>query len=95
MRQGLAFDQLQNQELRRADFFEAVDRGNLRVVERGKDVRFPPKARDPLRVGGHALRQGLDGDVAREARIAGAIHLAHPTRPERGDDLVRSDRGTG
>src|SRR2546422_5586295 len=30
----------------------------------------------------------------RSPRIAGAVHLAHPTRADRGEDLVRAEAGS-
>ena len=40
-------------------------------------------------------RQHLDGDVAPEPRVARAVDLAHPARPERRRDLVRPEAGPG
>jgi hypothetical protein len=37
--------------------------------------------------------QDLDGDVAPQARVVGAVHLAHATSPEMADDFERADVG--
>src|SRR5438552_3012771 len=37
------------------------------------------------------LRQDFDGHIASQARIAGAIHLAHPARAQRRRDLIRPE----
>ena len=42
-------------------------------------------------VGGQLLGDDLDGHVAAEARVVGAVDLAHAARAERRDDLVRAD----
>lgn len=39
--------------------------------------------------------QNLDRDVPRQTFVAGPIHLAHPSRAERREDLVRPEPGTG
>ena len=33
-------------------------------------------------------RQNFDGDDAVQARVAGAVHLAHPARANGGEDFV-------
>ena len=38
-----------------------------------------------------APKQDLERDHAIQARIAGAVHLAHPAGAERADDLVPAD----
>jgi hypothetical protein len=40
-------------------------------------------------------RQHFDRDFAIQSRIAGAIHLAHPTCADEGQDLVRPECRTG
>jgi hypothetical protein len=47
-------------------------------------------ARLALESFGKTLRRGLDRHLAMDARVEGAIHLAHPTLTERTDDFVRS-----
>jgi hypothetical protein len=51
--------------------------GDVRVIERGQDLRFAIKALPPLHIVGDELRQDLDRDVALQSAVAGAIHLAH------------------
>ena len=58
------------------------------MVERGEHLRLALEARQAIGVAGHGLGQHLDGDVALQAGIAGAIHLAHPAFAQFRDDLV-------
>ena len=54
-------------------------------------MRFPAK---PLeRSGGIGVARGkeLEGDVAAQARVLGAIDLTHPALPRQASDAVRSD----
>ena len=57
------------------------------MIERGEQARFALEARAPVRIVGEQGRQQLDGDVASEAGIAGAVHLAHAAGAERPGDL--------
>ena len=49
------------------------------------------EAAQALGVGGEGGGQNLDGDVASEARIAGAIDLAHAACADERDDFVGTD----
>ena len=40
-------------------------------------------------------RQDLDRDLAAQARVAGAVDLAHAARAEGGEDLVGPEAGAG
>ncbi len=44
-------------------------------------------------VGGHMLKQYLDGDGAIQARVSGFVDLAHAARAEGGVDLVGAKGG--
>ena len=53
VRERRPLDQLQHQRLDTlAGFFEAVNRGDVRMVERGEHLRLAPEPREPLRIGG-------------------------------------------
>ena len=81
-------DQLQHQRLRAVRLFEAVDRADVRVIERGEQLRFAREPRQAVRIEREPLGQHLQGDVAIQLRVARAIHLAHGARTKRGDDFV-------
>jgi hypothetical protein len=72
---------LQGQEGRAVRLFEPVDGGDVAVVEGGEQLRLPPEAREALGIAGHLRGQHLDGHVAPELRVRGAVHLAHPPAP--------------
>ncbi len=71
--------------------FEAVNRGDVRMVQGGKQASLPLQARDALRIVGKSCRQHLDGDLSMEPRVEGAIHLTHATGIQRPQDAVRSE----
>ena len=68
--------------------------GDVRMVERGEQLRLALEARQALRV----LRRTAAGstlmrDLAAEPRVARAVDLAHAARAERRHDLVGSEPG--
>ena len=94
-----SLDQLQDEGLQcglprawRGDrFFKAVNRGDVRMIERGQDLRFALEACEPVDIEGEELGQNLQRDVAIELGVACAIDLAHPTRTKRAEDFVRAE----
>ena len=60
--------------------------------QRGDRLGLALEARERRRIGGQVRGQDLDRDLAVECLVARAIDLAHPSRAERGDDLVLSER---
>ena len=54
-------------------------------------ARFTIEAIAELWVRGERLGENLDRDDAIESRVARAIHLAHATRAEGGEDFVRAE----
>src|SRR5438034_9530077 len=73
--QRLAFHELENQEADTVRVFEAVDRANVRMIQRGEHPRFALEARKPVRVAREPARQDLYRDVAPEPCVARAVHL--------------------
>jgi hypothetical protein len=78
----------------RAGILEAVDGGDVRMVQRGEDLRFPLETGAAVGIHRVGIGQQLDGDLATEFRIARAIDFAHAAHPEKGDNLVRADTRT-
>ena len=78
-----------------ADLLEAVDRGDVRMVERREQLRLAPEAGEAFGIGSEELGQDLQRDVAAELRVARAIDLAHAAGAEQGGDPVRAEPSTG
>ena len=72
---------------------EIVDRQDVRVGESSHRLRLALKALQHRRVFPDLGGQHLHRDVAVELRIAGAVHLAHPTRADQLADLVSAQPG--
>jgi hypothetical protein len=62
-----------------AGLFEAVDRGNVAVIQGGENLGFSLEPRQPFGVAGEFVGQDLDGDWAGEVCVLGTINLAHST----------------
>ena len=72
---------------------DAVDLGDVRMIQRGEGPCFTLEARATIRVVSEDRRQNLDGDLAVELDIARAMYLAHPACADQADDLVWPEAG--
>ena len=75
-----------------AGFFEAVQLRDVRMVERRERARFAREARDAIGIARDGFRKNLQRDIAIEARVTRAIHLAHAAGAERREDLEIPER---
>ena len=74
---------------------EAVDVRDVRMVQGGEDFGFALESGQALGVGADGLGQDLDGDLALEVGVGGAIDLAHSAGAEGGDDFIRAEARAG
>ena len=86
--QRVALEQLHDRDGHAVDDRELVNREDARVRQRGDRPRLGLEPPPHLGIGRDVRRHHLDGDVAIEPRVAGAIHLAHAARADALDDLV-------
>src|SRR6185369_12587902 len=75
--------------------FEAVDTGDMRMVQRGENLGFSAETAMPVRIGRDQLRQNFERHVTIELRVTRAIHLTHTAGANRGQNFVRSEACTG
>src|SRR5581483_2862646 len=94
-REILSLDQLECEADDAVRFFEAVDCSDVRMIERGEDLRFAPESRDAFLVLREARRQHLDGGIAIQTLVARAEDFTHPARADGREDLVGADVHTG
>jgi hypothetical protein len=90
-----SFHQFEHQRAAGVDRFHGVDRGDVRMVERGEHAGFAFEAREPVRIAEERGGQHLDRDLAPEMRVAGAVHLAHASGAQQAQDRVRTEGVTG
>jgi hypothetical protein len=79
IQQRRSLDQLEHQRAGAARFLDAVDRGDVRVVERRQRLRLALEPREPLGVGRERVREDLQRHLAPEPRVVDPIDL--PRRP--------------
>ena len=72
---------------------DVVDREEVGVVQQRRRPRLLLEARRRSASCAERRRENLDGDVAPEARVPGAVDLAHPSGAERRQDLVGAETG--
>ena len=62
------------------------------MVELGEKLRLALEARQTLRVGGEGGGEDLDGHLAVELRVGGAVHLAHAALAQPSGDPIGAQR---
>jgi hypothetical protein len=80
LRQRLALNQLHCKRAHAVRFFKSVNRRNVGMVERSKDLCFALEARHAVRIAGKNFRQDFQRYVAAERGVAGSIDLPHAAR---------------
>ena len=83
-------DQFHHERMYAARLLQAVYLRDVRMVQGCERLRLALEAREPVRVVREGVREHLDGDLAPERRVAGAIDLAHAAGAEGGEDGFRS-----
>jgi hypothetical protein len=61
------------------------------MVQRRGQSRFALEAEKTVSIRSDLRVKDLDGDVASETRVAGAINAAHPSLPDGPGDFVRPE----
>jgi hypothetical protein len=74
--------------------FETVDGGNIRMAERGHDLRFTREARETVGVN-QLVGQNLQRDVAAKPGVSRAIDLAHAPGANRLLNVIWTDACAG
>ena len=65
------------------------------MIERGEQLCFTLKSREPIGIARERVGQDFDRDLALQPRIFRAIHLAHAARAEKRDDLISAESSAG
>ena len=91
----LALEQFRDDVRNRALAADVVDDQEVGMVECACGPRFGLEPLDALRVGGAGAGQSFDRHVPAEARVPGAIHLAHTAGADQAVDLVGAEPRSG
>ena len=85
------FDQFHHQREGPARRFQAMDVRDVWMVQHRQDFSFTPESGEPLHISGQRSRQHLDGDLALQVGVGGAIDLSHAACADGGQDLIRAE----
>ena len=92
--EGLSFDQFHDEGERAARIFDAMNGGDVRMIEGGQHFRFALEPCKSLGISGERVRQDLQRNVALQPGVARAIDLAHAAGADGADDFVGTESGT-
>ena len=95
IRERRPFHELEDQGPDAVSFFESVDRGDVRMIERREHACFPLESREAIRIVRESIRQDFERHVAAELSVVGALDFAHAARADRGLHFVRAETCTG
>ena len=90
--QRWSLDQLEHQRTNAPGLFKSVNRGNVRVIQRGQQPGLTIEACQSIGIGDHVRRQHLDRHVAIQSSIAGPIDFTHSADSEQRHNLVWTDK---
>ena len=95
LRESLPFHQLHHQKLLTVRFFEPVERGDKRVIQRGEEPGLTFEPGDPVFILGELLRKNLDRDFSTQLGVLGPVNFTHSPYPDRSKDLVETQVNAG
>ncbi len=89
--EGRPLDQFKDKGTHAVEIFDAIDRADMRMVQRGEHPRLAIEAGASLGIVEPDAREDLDGHITIEAAVAGAIDLAHAAFAKQGVNGERSE----
>ena len=95
MRQIVALDKFHHEGVQPRRLLEAVNRGDVGMIQRRERLRLALEPRHAFGVTRERVRQYLDCDLAAQRRVGRAIHLTHAPFAYRGRDPVDAEAGAG
>jgi len=90
-REILTLDQLHHERRDAVALLQAVDRGDVRVIERREHFGLALEPRQPVRVTGHHGGEHLDCDRPLQVAVGRAIDLPHTPRTDLRGDFVGTE----
>ena len=87
--------QLHHQRTDAIGLFQAVDDGNVRVIQRRQRLGFALEAGQPIGIVRKGVGEDFDRDLATKVSVGGALDLAHAAHSDLGGDFIRAEAGAG
>ena len=94
LREVFALDEFHHEEANAVALLEAIDGGDVRVLQARERSGFALEAGLAFRVCRHLGRQHLEGDLTVQLGVAGAEYLAHAALAQFGGDLVVGEQSS-
>ena len=91
----LALDQLEHERVGLAAVFESVNRRDVRMIERGEELRFPFETSQAIGVEREIGWEHLESDISISFRSRARYTFAHAAGTQRAGDLVGPMRVPG
>ena len=91
LRQRLAFQILHDQVMSALLLADVIESADVGVLQAGDSVCFALEPLAQLGVITQMTGQDLDGNKTIQARVASFIHLAHASRADLGENLIRPE----
>src|SRR5207237_9627763 len=95
IRERLALDQFEYERMSLTAVFETVDRGNVRMVERGEHLRLALEACEAIGIERERVGDDLQRDVATKLHVACAVDLPHAAGADGREDLIWAEAASG
>ena len=95
LRQVVALDEFHDEGGHAPALFEAVYRGDVRMIQRGEYFRFALKARESVVIGRQCRGQDLDRDLALQLRVCRPVDLSHAAFANLRGDFVDAETRAG
>ena len=92
--QRWAFDEFEHDAARARRLFKPVHGGDVGMIQGREHFGFALKTRQAIGIVRESGWQNLDGDVALQACVTRAIHLAHAAGAEHRVDFIRTETRT-
>ena len=94
IREGRPFDELHDQRDSAVGFLEAVDGGDVWVIQRRQDLGFAAETRQPIGIRGHQRGKNLDRDSTLQPAVGCLVDLAHSAGADLANHFVGAEAGT-
>ena len=95
IRSASVLDQFPDERGRARGIFDAMNLGDIGVIQRREHLRFAFEPGESISIGGELGRQYLDCDGPAEPCITAAVDLAHATAADQREDFVSAEPGAG
>ena len=93
--EGQALDRLHHDVWLAERLADFVDGDDVGMVQRGRGARFLREASQPIDVCRVLGGEELDGDIALQVEVSRAEDLAHPARPDAGQEFIVPETRAG